>query len=113
MDAKDFEKWLESMIAGCDELEGMEREKATYQNCLKKARKLEIKQHLTESNQEEEVITDERIESYVKDKYGNSLLKPEIIARRAIQDYRNGLPPFSKDKAVLDKPEGEEKKRTI
>jgi hypothetical protein len=70
-----------------------------------------IKQHLTESKQEEgEVISDKEIETYVKGKYGKSALKPEIIARRAIQDYRNGLPPFSKDKAVLDKPEGEEKK---
>jgi hypothetical protein len=73
-----------------------------------------LKQHLTESKQEEgEVISDKEIETYVKGKYGKSALKPEIIARRAIQDYRNGLPPFSKNKAVLDKPEGEEKKRTI
>jgi hypothetical protein len=67
----------------------------------------------SESKQEEgEVISDKEIETYVKGKYGKSALKPEIIARRAIQDYRNGLPPFSKDKAVLDKPEGEEKKAT-
>ena len=33
-------QWLETMIVGCDELGGMEREKAIYQNCLKKARNL-------------------------------------------------------------------------
>ena len=33
-------QWLESMIVGCDELGGMEREKAVYQDCLKKARTL-------------------------------------------------------------------------
>jgi len=33
-------QWLETMIVGCDDLGGMEREKAIYQNCLKKARSL-------------------------------------------------------------------------
>ena len=33
-------QWLETMIIGCDDLGGMEREKAIYQNCLKKARNL-------------------------------------------------------------------------
>ena len=33
-------QWLETMIVGCDDLGGMEREKAIYQNCLKKARNL-------------------------------------------------------------------------
>ena len=33
-------QWLERMIVGCDELGDMEREKAVYQDCLKKARTL-------------------------------------------------------------------------
>lgn len=36
----EYIQWLEMMIEGCDDLGGMEREKAIYQNCLKKARSL-------------------------------------------------------------------------
>jgi len=35
----DYIDWLERMIEGCVDLGGMEREKAVYQNCLKKIRK--------------------------------------------------------------------------
>ena len=36
----EYIKWLERMIEGCNDLKGMEREKAIYQSCLKKARTL-------------------------------------------------------------------------
>ena len=32
--------WLENMIQGCIDMQGLDREKAIYQHCLKKARKL-------------------------------------------------------------------------
>ena len=40
MTNSNYIQWLETMIVGCDDLGGMEREKAIYQNCLKKARNL-------------------------------------------------------------------------
>lgn len=40
MTNENYIQWLETMIVGCDDLGGMEREKAIYQNCLKKARNL-------------------------------------------------------------------------
>jgi len=42
--------WLENMIEGCVDLGGLEKEKAIYQHCLKKARKLEIKRTTHKSN---------------------------------------------------------------
>jgi len=49
-------QWLETMIVGCDELGGMEREKAIYQNCLKKARNLG--QNLPTDSQIEEMVNE-------------------------------------------------------
>ncbi len=36
----DYIQWLEIMVVGCNDLGGMEIEKAIYQNCLKQARTL-------------------------------------------------------------------------
>jgi hypothetical protein len=40
MTAEEYIEWLENKIVGCEELEGMEKESWAFQQCLRKARKL-------------------------------------------------------------------------
>jgi hypothetical protein len=41
---EEFKNWLERMIEGCNDLGGMEREKATYQSVLKKYKEINKEQ---------------------------------------------------------------------
>lgn len=45
MKLQSYIDWIEIMIRGCIEIGGLEREKAVYMQCLKKARELNTNQN--------------------------------------------------------------------